>query len=343
MRKKLVLCLIFLCVASAAHAQSARQVVITNYVNVYRTNTITTIATNTIYMKMWLPPVHERLEQVTVVVRPFTVSGGMSQDDGSAISDFFISELVSSGKVRLVDRESFDAIVKEMKFQETDWANDDKVLQLGKALKASSMIQGSVTSLAGQIVISIRVINMNEIRVDAAPSLRLAKMDAIFDKLPPFVTNLVHDLPGIKYYVGGVGPSGGYVFYDKGSYSNGWRYLEAAPESYEFILEANKSYSVKDVGAVCERMNIARKTGWRLPTKDELVLMYTHLKQAWLGGFNENAVYGNGSWDYDKIKIIDWAAALHFSDGIKSISGKYEGSGVYRWNIPITIRPVRQF
>ena len=27
----------------------------------------------------------------------------------------------------------------------------------------------------------------------------------------------------------GFGPSGGYVFYDKGSYSDGWRYLEAAP------------------------------------------------------------------------------------------------------------------
>ncbi len=27
----------------------------------------------------------------------------------------------------------------------------------------------------------------------------------------------------------GKGPSGGYVFYDKGSYSDGWRYLEAAP------------------------------------------------------------------------------------------------------------------
>jgi hypothetical protein len=26
-----------------------------------------------------------------------------------------------------------------------------------------------------------------------------------------------------------VGPSGGYVFYDKGEYSDGWRYLEAAP------------------------------------------------------------------------------------------------------------------
>jgi len=32
--------------------------------------------------------------------------------------------------------------------------------------------------------------------------------------------------------VGSHGPSGGYVFYDKGSYNNGWRYLEAAPAGW---------------------------------------------------------------------------------------------------------------
>lgn len=33
----------------------------------------------------------------------------------------------------------------------------------------------------------------------------------------------------VTYDIGSQGPAGGYVFYDKGSYSNGWRYLEAYP------------------------------------------------------------------------------------------------------------------
>lgn len=32
--------------------------------------------------------------------------------------------------------------------------------------------------------------------------------------------------------VGEIGPVGGYIFYDKGSYSDGWRYLEAAPSGW---------------------------------------------------------------------------------------------------------------
>lgn len=32
--------------------------------------------------------------------------------------------------------------------------------------------------------------------------------------------------------VGAIGPGGGYIFYDKGYYSSGWRYLEAAPAGW---------------------------------------------------------------------------------------------------------------
>jgi hypothetical protein len=35
------------------------------------------------------------------------------------------------------------------------------------------------------------------------------------------------------YAIGGTGPAGGLVFYDKGEYSGGWRYMECAPVSTE--------------------------------------------------------------------------------------------------------------
>ena len=42
---------------------------------------------------------------------------------------------------------------------------------------------------------------------------------------------------GRNYLVGDVGPAGGYIYYDKGSISEGWRYLEAAPASAEFTAQ----------------------------------------------------------------------------------------------------------
>jgi hypothetical protein len=60
-----------------------------------------------------------------------------------------------------------------------------------------------------------------------------------------------------------IGPAGGYVFYDKGNYSDDWRYLEAAPESagtgdWETAVQLCKDY------------RLGGYADWFLPGKDEL-------------------------------------------------------------------------
>ncbi|MBU4502161.1 MAG: PEGA domain-containing protein [Nanoarchaeota archaeon] len=48
------------------------------------------------------------------------------------------------------------------------------------------------------------------------------------------LSNKVEEIVPPPLTIGRTGPAGGYIFYDKGNYSDGWQYLEAAPASTEW-------------------------------------------------------------------------------------------------------------
>jgi len=123
-----------------------------------------------------------------------------------------------------------------------------------------------------------------------------------------------------EYKIGERGPAGGWIFYDKGNYFDGWRYLEAAPVdqctsapwgcSKKSIPGSNGTgigtgkSNTKAIFDSCIEANIAvvfctnyhggGKSDWFLPSKDELNFMYINLHKAGVGGF-ANVVFMSSS------------------------------------------------
>ncbi|MFZ4617034.1 MAG: chitobiase/beta-hexosaminidase C-terminal domain-containing protein, partial [Rectinemataceae bacterium] len=138
-----------------------------------------------------------------------------------------------------------------------------------------------------------------------------------------------------QYAIGDTGPAGGIVFYDKGSVSDGWRYLEAAPSDQSTGIqwdngsytttgaaatgigsgEANTATIVASQGAgsfaasLCANLVQGGYDDWFLPSKDELDLIYQNLKLAGRGGF-ASAWY----WSSSELNS-NYAWTQNFGDG----------------------------
>jgi len=116
----------------------------------------------------------------------------------------------------------------------------------------------------------------------------------------------------------GTGPSGGLVFYDQGSVSDGWRYLEAALTDQSKGKWGTLNFTVPgadgtDIGTgkqntldivtgdsladkaadKCAAYSVAAGAitynDWFLPSKDEMYLMYTNLHLEGVGNFSDES------------------------------------------------------
>jgi hypothetical protein len=162
---------------------------------------------------------------------------------------------------------------------------------------------------------------------------------------------------GREYRLGQIGPAGGIIFYDKESYSDGWRYLEAAPPSMEFTAEwstqrVNVDGTEDDIGSGkyntmlitnelsrveetetyaakrCQDLVINGYTDWFLPSLQELDMMYEHLKQKDeeedtgrenVGGFAEDFYWSSSEIEFWGQRF---GMAIDFSQGNQSTRGK---------------------
>ena len=174
--------------------------------------------------------------------------------------------------------------------------------------------------------------------------------------------------PAPTYKIGDTGPAGGIVFYDKGVVTNDWRYMEAAPNDIgpaqwgAYRTEVGGTNTAVGTGRantqrivpvlnragedgaalLCSSLNINGHTGWFLPSKDELDLMYVNLKVKGLGGF-DNGLYwssseGRGTW----ASPANNAWTQNFINGSQDASHGGIGSPGDK-NRSYSVRAIRQF
>jgi len=226
----------------------------------------------------------------------------------------------------------------EHKFQRSDYSSEAKTAELKRVLNPQQVLYILIVKEANNIRINVSRLSFPEMEVlRGGRGITITNKNQILEKIPELVQIVVNEMTGGEarpdgnrpppagqtYKIGDYGPAGGIVFYDKGTFSNGWRYLEAAPVETEFTAEwgadekevANTSTAVgsgkRNTEIIVARLKALRETGkaaqlcvslnfdgykdWFLPSRDELDLMYKNLHQKGLGGFEEIGRYWSSS------------------------------------------------
>jgi hypothetical protein len=153
---------------------------------------------------------------------------------------------------------------------------------------------------------------------------------------------LIHLSEVEVYIVGDIGPAGGRIFYDKGEYSDGWRYMEAAPASSEIdvpwgadsldvigtqlgIGSGKRNTELIIAGLIdlgetgkaalmCREFNINGFSDWFLPSRNELNLMYVNLHLQGIGDFSGNWYWSSSQCCSDHAWYIDFDHGGQYGD-----------------------------
>jgi len=256
----------------------------------------------------------------------------------------------NAGKFTIVPRQDVEKLFNaEEKFQLSDLSAKAKTAETQRVLNGTRILSGIIGKLGNRITISVSLYTFPELsQLPGGVDLRVANKDELFDKIPELVQKMQNAISGNRtaqtYKIGDTGPAGGIVFYDKGTFSNSWRYLEAAPAVSEFIVQwgametdidgtnseegfgkQNTEIIVERLKAlgefgkaaqICAGMDINGYNDWFLPSSFELNWIYTNLKKKGLGGFGDGWYWSSTQFNKNN------AMGMKFESGAVGLSGK---------------------
>ncbi|MDR1930387.1 MAG: hypothetical protein LBQ44_07125, partial [Treponema sp.] len=265
--------------------------------------------------------------------------------DAVTVRNLVESNMINTGKYRMITREEIDKLLREQSIQLSSIASLENLRKL-RLQNISYLVTGSVDANGSDYVVTLRIPDVAAGRFYHSDYALMGGgsrdlLNGVTALVRSFIAGLsaggeraAQQLGGGgrgEYKVGDFGPAGGLIFYDKGVFSDGWRYLEAAPVETEFRAQwgasgktidgtqANVGSGKRNTRIIVDKLNEWGESGraaqlcgslvsdgfsdWFLPGKDELDLMYKNLAKKGLGNFSSDdywssSEYSSGSaWD----------------------------------------------
>jgi len=287
------------------------------------------------------------------------------------------SRMVATGRYEMITRDAIDTLLANQRIQVSDISSMENIRRLQLA-NINYILTGTVDAMGTDYLITVNILDVSTGRYSHSDSALMGSdsrvlFNGVTGLMEKFTAGMSSEGGRVTqtgqrsgagvtgaaatYRVGDIGPAGGIIFYDKADFTDGWRYLEAAPAETEFTAQwgayqhdvprtgiavgagrrntqliAERLQQLRENGRaaqLCASLNYNGFNDWFLPSLHELDLIYRNLKQKDIGGFGNSwywsSTQNNHLYAYDK----------NFADGRNSFINTKDH--------PRSIRAVRAF
>jgi len=306
------------------------------------------------------------LPRLAVVEFTINTNTDKVKTDAITVRNLVEAQMISSGRFQMITRGDIDKLLENQRIQVSSISSAENIRKL-QLQNISYIVTGSVDAMGNDYAITVRVLDVSSGQFSHSDNDFMGSGSRdLYNGITGLMTKFVAGMSATggkvtssrTYKVGDFGPAGGYVFFDKGVFSGGWRYLEAAPVDLEFfakwgvpdydlpnlniVLGSGKQNTQmiiktmeqlresKSAAQLCAKINYDGFNDWFLPNMTELDLMYKNLHKKGLGNF------GNYSYWSSQQYSVEYGQSKDFTSGDDNFYPK----GIEDMR---AIRPIRAF
>ncbi|MCL2411727.1 MAG: hypothetical protein FWC97_08805 [Treponema sp.] len=133
-------------------------------------------------------------QRPVVAVTPFDAISGISETDANMITRVFNIRLGNTQTVTLVDRGNVDRILREHRFQAGDWSNQQRTVELGRALNADWIVRGEIESFGSNILVTVQFFDIQTFQFMGGSDILLANAEQAMERMDPLVNRLTETI-----------------------------------------------------------------------------------------------------------------------------------------------------
>src|SRR5437763_14834882 len=109
----------------------------------------------------------------TLAIASVDARGNATTDEASEMNDALTAQLVSDGRVRVVERQQLAKVMKEQALSQSGVMSDEVQVKLAQLVGARWIVVGTVQAKGSRYTLSIRALDSSTAQVAFAQNLRI--------------------------------------------------------------------------------------------------------------------------------------------------------------------------